>query len=134
MILLLFRIFIPAKELAAYAKFLWDWKDCHPDSTVYYVYKEPQKDYPFQMPFYDHPNRRQRFWYTDPIYKNDTTALQAGDLMFFTTYSFSVPAAPPGFKFKCAYEYYPSWLLVNNTNNWQSRSRIWVIYELQQKD
>jgi len=91
----------------------------------------PQKNYPLQMSFYEHPAQKQLCWYTHPAYKNDTTALRTGDLMFFTETLSSETKAPPGFSLKREYDYYPPWILSNNTNNWQSRSRVWTVYSLQ---
>ena len=129
-IVLIFRVLIPAKEMAAYHKFLWDWYAKDPNATVYFVKPEPRKYYPLNMPFYDRPNQKQLSWYTNPTYSNDTTALKAGDLMLFTELFAPAPAAPPGFKLERRYAYYPDWLLLNNTNDWQSRTRIWAVYEL----
>jgi len=128
--IMIIRILTPAKEMAAYEKFLWDWHGRNPESTVYFVKKAPQKYFPLNMPFYEHPNQRQLPWYTNTMYKNDTTTLQFGDLMFFAELT-PPPVAPPGFHFRMAYEYYPSWILLNNFNNWQGRTRIWAIYELE---
>ncbi len=130
-IVLIFRILIPAKEMAAYSKFLWDWQLKHPTSTVYFVKDEPQKHYPLNMPFYEHPLQHQLSWYTEPPYKNDTSALKVGDLMFFTEIYSPLPSAPPGFKLNQEYAYYPDWLLINNSNDWQGRTRIWTIYSIQ---
>ena len=132
-IVLIFRILIPAKEMASYSKFLWDWGDSHPGTAVYFVKKEPRYNFPLNMPFYENPKQRQMSWYTDPPYKNDTTALRPGDLMFFTEIFFPEPTAPPGFQLHRAYVYYPSWVLLNNTNDWQSRTRIWAIYRLEKE-
>lgn len=129
-IVLIFRILIPAKEMAAYNKFLWDWYTEHPNSKVYFVKKEPKKYYPLNMPFYDHPGQQQLDWYTDQRYQNDTTALKPGDLMFFMEVVSPPPQAPPGFQLTRMFAYYPDWLLLNNTNDWQGRTRIWAIYRL----
>jgi hypothetical protein len=40
------------------------------------------------------------------------------------------PKAPPGFQLTRMFAYYPDWLLLNNTNDWQGRTRIWAIYRL----
>lgn len=130
-IILIIRILVPAKEMAAYNKFLYDWHKSHPNATVYFVKKEPRKYFPLNMPFYDHPDQRQISWYTDPNYQNDTTALKAGDLMFFMEIYAPEPVAPPGFQLFREFTYYPEWLLLNNTNNWQSRTRIWGIFRLE---
>ncbi len=130
-IVLIFRILIPAKEIAAYSKFLWEWQLEHPSASVYFVKNMPQKNYPLQMSFYEHPAQKQLCWYTHPAYKNDTTALRTGDLMFFTETLSSETKAPPGFSLKREYDYYSAWILSNNTNNWQSRSRVWTVYSLQ---
>ncbi len=129
-IMLLFWIFVPAKEMAAYSKFLWDWHEKHPESRVFFVKKEPRKSYPLNMPFYEIPAQDQVSWYTEPMYKNDTTALRSGDLMFFTEVLNPPPTAPAGFELKRVYAYYPDWLLRFNINDWQSRTRIWAIYEV----
>ncbi|MDO8367522.1 MAG: hypothetical protein Q7T20_12035 [Saprospiraceae bacterium] len=129
-IVLIFRILIPAKEMAAYARFLWNWGEQHPDSTVHFVKKEPRKYFPMNMPFYEHPGQGQRSWYTDPNFKNDTSSLRSGDLMFFTEIISPQPSPPPGFSFTLVYAYYPNWVLLNNVNDWQSRTRIWAVYRL----
>jgi hypothetical protein len=133
-IVLIFRILIPAKELAAYSKFIWDWNQKKPNAIVHIVKKEPENHVAFNMPFYINPDQRLMIWYTDPLYRNDTTTLHAGDLMFFTESHAQTPAAPPGFRLKREYEYYPSWILRNNTNDWQSRTRIWSLYQLESCD
>lgn len=133
MLVMLFRIVIPAKEMAAYNKFLWDWQEQHPNDKVFFVKKEPKKYFPLNMPFYDHPAQKQLPWYTDPAYPNDTTALSAGDLMFFTEILSPAPAPPPGFRLNRVFAYYPDWLLLNNTNDWQSRTRIWAVYQLEKE-
>ena len=132
-IVLIFRIFIPAKEMAAYARFLWHWNLKHPDSTVHFVKKKPIKSFPLNMPFYEHPNQRQRDWYADPNLKNDTSSLRSGDLMFYTEIQNPKPTPPPGFSFERVYVYYPNWVLLNNVNDWQSRTRIWAIYRLEKE-
>lgn len=129
-LLLLFRIFIPAKEMTAYAGFLWHWGEKHPESAVYFVKQMPRNNFPLNMPFYENPKQKQLSWYTDPLYKNDTTALKPGDLFFFTEVLNPKPQAPPGYQLKKVYNYYPELLLLNNSNNWQSRTRIWEVYEI----
>lgn len=131
LVLLSFRIIIPAKEMVAYSRFLWNWEDAHPGSSVYFVKKAPQKSYPLNMPFYEHPGQEQYSWYTNPLYRNDTTALKPGDLFFFTEILNPTPTAPPGFKLRKLYNYYPDLILLNNSNNWQSRTRVWEIYALE---
>jgi hypothetical protein len=42
--------------------------------------------------------------------------------------------APKGFKLQSIYAYYPEWLLANNFNNWQERTRISVIYQLKKTE
>jgi phosphatidylinositol glycan class B len=130
LILLVFRILVPAKEMVAYSRFIWCWGQAHPNSCVYFVKEMPRKNFPLNMPFYLNPRQNQLSWYTDPLYRNDTTALKQGDLFFFTEIYHPKPQAPPGFQFKKRYNYYPEWLLMNNTNNWQSRTRIWEVYEI----
>jgi hypothetical protein len=83
------------------------------------------------MPFYSNLKQRQLDWYTDPRYQNDTSALRSGDLMFFSESFTAEPVPPPGFQLKRVYCYYPEWLLSNNTNHWQERSRIWTIYQME---
>ena len=129
-ILLVTRIFTPAEDRVYYSKFLWDWHQVHPESTVYFVKKEPRKRFPLNTPFYENPQQRQLSWYTDPAYKNDTTALRPGDLMLFTEILSPVPEAPPGFRLKREFAKYPDWILRNNTNGWQGRTRIWGVYQL----
>lgn len=130
-IALVARILIPAKEMAAYSKFLWDWETAHPNSTIHFVKKEPRKSYPLNMPFYEHPRQKQRSWYTDTRFPNDTSALKTGDLMLFTEVLAPAPASPPGFRMTRVFAYYPDWILFFNINNWQSRTRIWSIYRLE---
>jgi phosphatidylinositol glycan class B len=125
------RILIPAKEMAAYSKFLWDWEAAHPNSTIHFVKKEPRKSYPLNMPFYEHPKQKQRDWYTDTRYQNDTTVLKSGDLMLFTEVLEPQPVPPPGFQMVRVFAYYPDWILFFNINNWQSRTRIWSIYRIE---
>jgi len=126
-IVMLFRIFIPAKEITAYNKFLWEWNNQHPESTLYIVTSKPEAPLPLTMSFYNTPKQHRLGWHTDPQYKNDTTALKSGDLMLFTT-SYSPP--PSGFQLERVYAYYPEFILSNNTNDWQGRSRVWSIYQL----
>lgn len=127
---LVLRIIIPAKEMAAYAKFLYDWEVKHPDSVLYSVKERPRKYYPMNMPFYEHPEQKHLPWYTGPGYFNDTTALKTGDIMLFTEILHPPPTPPPGFQMHRVYAYYPDWILFNNTNKWQERTRIWAVYEL----
>jgi phosphatidylinositol glycan class B len=131
---MVFRIFIPAKEMVAYYKFLWGWANQHPESTIYFIKKEPKKNYPLNMPFYNHPNQNQADWFTDPALKNDTSALKPGDLMLITDATSPATIAPSGFQLKHAYAYYPDWILANNTNNWQDRTRIWTVYSLEKAE
>lgn len=133
-IVLIFRVLTPAKETTAYYKFLSNWSFQHPASSIYFVKKEPSKDATQFMPFYNNRNQDQKMWYTDPGYPNDTAGLKANDLMLFTTYLSPPPKAPEKFIFKREFAYYPDWLLANNTNNWQSRTRIWTIYRLVKTD
>jgi phosphatidylinositol glycan class B len=132
-LLLVSRIFIPAKELAAYAKFLWYWAEKHPESTVYFVKPAPVRNYPLNMPFYIHPNQIQQSWYTDDRYHNDTSTLNTGDVFFFTNVMDPKPQAPPGFELNRVYHYYPDWVRQNNANDWQSRTRIYEAYTLTRK-
>lgn len=129
-IMLIYKVMAPAKDMAAFSRFLWDWETAHPGSTVHFVKDVPRKHFPLNMPFYEHPNQRQMAWYTDPAYPNDTSALKAGDLMFFIE-SVPPPTPPPGFQLKTVFDLYPSWVLKNNFNNWQSRTRIWSISQLE---
>ncbi len=133
-IVLIFRILIPAKELAAYSKFICDWHEKEPNATVHIVKRAPENQVAFSIPFYKHPGQRFIIWHTDSTYRDDTTTLHAGDLMFFTEVHAQAPAPPSGFRLKREYDYYPSWILSNNTNNWQSRTCIWSIYQLETSD
>ena len=119
--------------MAGYSKFLWDWGERHPETAVYFVKSAPRKNFPLNMPFYENPTLKQYSWYTDTAYKNDTTALRPGDLMFFTEIYAPEPTAPPGFRLEREYAYYPKWVLFNNTNDWQSRTRIWAIFRLEKE-
>ncbi|MFN0176625.1 MAG: hypothetical protein ACKVU0_18435 [Saprospiraceae bacterium] len=134
LVMMVFRIFIPAKDVVTYAQFLWYWHGKHPNSTVYFVKEEPKKHYPLPISFYENPAQTQRSWYTLPKYKNDTTALRPGDLMVFTEAAKSPPAPPPGFRMEREFSYYPEWILKVNINNWQSRTLIWEIYRLEYAD
>ena len=134
LVVMVFWILTPAKEMAAYNKFVWNWTKQHPESTLYYVKKEPLKKYPLDMPFYLYPQQKQAAWYTDPTLKNDTSALKHGDLMLITDTISPAAVAPPGFRLKKAYAYYPDWILDNNTNDWQERTRIWTIYKLEKAE
>lgn len=129
LLLLAPRQLIPAKEMAAYDRFLWKWEEAHPNSSVYFVKKEPKEGCPLNMPFYHNPDQECLSWYTDPVYKNDTASLKEGDLMLFTELS-QKPHAPPGYDLERVYAYYPDWLLLFDVNGWQSRTRIWAIYRL----
>lgn len=131
--LLLLRILVPAKEMASYARFLWEWEEEHPKSKVFFVKEHPVKNYPLNMPFYEHPEQQNVSWYTDPAYRNDTTALRTGDLMFFTEILAPTPTAPPGFSLKREFAYYPNWVLLYDLNDWQTRTRIWAVYSLEKR-
>jgi len=131
--LVIFWTFTPAKGLVAYPYFLWDWFKKNPTSTVYFVKSEPRKHYPLNMPFYENPAQKQVSWYTDSRYQNDTSALRAGDLMFFSDYLSPAPVPLPGFRFDRIYAYYPNWALAYDINGWQSRTRMWVVYELKKE-
>lgn len=130
-LVLLIRIFLPAKEMASYARFLYKWEESHPDTKVFFVKKKPIPNYPLNMPFYKHPSQKQIDWYTEPPYQNDTSALNSGDLMFFTDACLSGLIPLKGFHLIREFTYYPDWILINNTNNWQDRTRIWSIYRLE---
>jgi phosphatidylinositol glycan class B len=130
LLLLLPRQLVPAKEMAAYNRFLWQWEESHPNSSVYFVKKEPDEDDPLNMPFYKNPDQEQLSWYTDPVYRNDTTSLKEGDLMLFTEVRSPLPATPPGYDLERVFAYYPDWVLHFDFNEWQSRTRIWAIYRL----
>lgn len=134
MVLMVFRILIPAKDVVTYAEFLWNWYNKHPNSTVYFVKEEPKKHYALKLSFYENPAQIQKPWYTLPLYKNDTTALRPGDLMVFTEVIKSPPAAPPGYRIVREFAYYPDWILKIKINNWQSRTLIWEIYRLEYAD
>ncbi len=125
------KVFLPAKEMVAFSKFLWEWEEKHPRAAVYFVKDVPHKNFPLNTPFYENQEQQHLSWYTDPLYKNDTSALHVGDLMFFTEILSPAPTPPPGFVLKRAYFYYPDWILRNNTNDWQSRTRIWGGYRLE---
>jgi len=127
---LTFTVLAPACKMAAYSKFLWDWELAHPNSTIYFVKKAPRKHYPLDMPFYENPKQHQLDWYTDSLYKNDTTALKSGDLMLFTEVLNPQPTVPPGYNLKRVFAMYPNWALRFNINDWQSRTRIWAVYEV----
>jgi len=130
-ILLTVRVFSPAEGRVAYSKFLWDWYQTHPESTIYFVKKEPKKRFPLNTPFYENPHQRQMPWYTNSAYTNDTTALRPGDLMLFTEIFSPLPEAPPGFTLKREFTNYPEWVLRFNVNDWQSRTLIWGVYRLE---
>ena len=131
LVLLIFRSFIPAKEIAASYKYLWNWHQKHPEATVYFVKSEPKKHFPLVISFYENPAQRQLSWYTLPAYKNDTTSLRPQDLMVFTEYQPKAPVAPPGYRLEHKFSYYPQWLLQFDFNQWQSRTLIWEIYALE---
>ena len=126
--MMVFRIFIPAKDVVTYAQFLWNWHIKHPNSIVYFVKEEPKNHYPLPITFYENPAQIKRSWFTLPKYKNDTTALRPGDLMVFTEVGKSPSVPPPGFRIEREFSYYPEWILKVNINNWQSRTLIWEIY------
>lgn len=132
-IAMVIRLFIPAETRVAYAQFLYQWGNKHPESTVHFVKQAPQKGFPLNLPFYNHPAQRQLSWYTDSKYSNDTTALRSGDLMFFTEVIDPKPIAPPGFQLTEEYNYFPDWIVKIKLNNWQSRTRIWGVYRLEKQ-
>ena len=131
--LLFFWIFLPAKGMVAYSKFLWDWHGKHPESSVFFVKNEPKNHSPLNTPFYENPGQTQFSWYTNPLHKNDTTALQTGDLMFFTDVLNPPPKAPPGFRLERLFTLYPNWVLRVNINNWQNRTHVWAVYRLEER-
>jgi phosphatidylinositol glycan class B len=131
MLVLLFRICTPAQFRVSFARFFWEWYDEHPESTIYFVQNAPQKTLPICLPFYKKTAQKHLPWYTDPAYTNDTTLLQEDDLMLFMETLTPKPTAPPGFSLERAYTYYPDWVLLNNTNQWQNRTQIWAVYRLE---
>ena len=52
----------------------------------------------------------------------------AGDLLL--SRSLTIDDLPPGVLAERVYTYFPDWMLYFNPNNWQSRARIWSIYEV----
>jgi len=133
-VIMVFRILLPAKDMAIYYKFIWDWHHEKPETTVYFVKKAPQKHFPLVISFYEIPAQNRRDWYIDPSHSNDTTALRPGDLMVLTDASRMSATAPPGYELELEFTYYPEWLLHFNPNDWQSRTLIWKIYSLRRAE
>lgn len=42
-VIMVFRILLPAKDMAIYYKFIWDWHHKRPETTVCFVKKGPSK-------------------------------------------------------------------------------------------
>lgn len=131
MISLLFRCFYPANDLLPYLRFLRQYNVAHPQAVIFTEKTGPKKKETLTPHFYQTP------WINIEVLDsleqlNDRTLYQpkAWDAIYFR--SENVGFCPAGFQTTRIYRWYPEWILWCNVNNWQARTRIWSVYELQQ--
>lgn len=123
-LLLFFRCLTPAQEAVPYLHFMYDYAQKQP--TTIFSEKTPA----FQLVglnlnFYTPKN-------TDlvvipncsPLADYAAMRARSGDLLLFRRPALPAMAPEP----ERIYSIFPDWILQNNTNGWQDRSRIWSIY------
>lgn len=123
---LIYRSVYPANDTFAYTRFIRNYTADHPGVMVYQEKKGKLKKEILTPHFYQTP------WiqsYTlDSLAELNKLPVKAGDLIFYNT--IEAPGTPEGLQIERVYRWYPDWLLYWNVNNWQDRTRIWSVYQI----
>ncbi len=127
--MLLFKMLTPAEEAVNYYKFLYGYNAGHPTNIVYNK-KSPYNIAELELNYYK-PNNVQL-----------TKVADSSDVAKLLTGSNSVICLSPNLKpdslfqqfgYERIYCAFPEFLLANNFNGWQERSRIWAIFRIYKK-
>jgi GPI mannosyltransferase 3 len=128
-IALLYRSLYPANDLVVFLRFMRQYAENHPGTTIYWEKKGPTKKEKLTPHFYQSP--WMNIAITDTLTEMNNPTLyhpKSGDLIYFRTEN---PVfVPSGFQTERVYRWYPDWLLQFNPNNWQDRTRIWSVYQI----
>lgn len=126
LILLLIRSIIPSREIVNYYQFVHRWKEATPLMITF------EEDFYYQSGLTVHFYQRQNFervMLPDESHLADYLTLhQPGKIWVLERKPGTILSAD--YEIKTLYCALPEWILANNTNEWQSRSKLWKILEL----
>lgn len=118
------RCLLPAQEAVPYFRFLYEYAEIRP-RTVFTTEKSLYHLVGLEAGFYRSARIQsvvaERFEDIQPA---------PGDLLLSRKTVLMNP--PPGVPLQRVYTFFPDWFLRFNPNNWQERSRIWSVYEVQE--
>ncbi|MBL7826165.1 MAG: hypothetical protein JNJ57_06000 [Saprospiraceae bacterium] len=130
MLALTFRCLYPANDIFTYTRFLRRYASANPETVVYQEPAKNGKKDRLVPHFYQSP------WVQiiipDSLKQLNNKLLyhpEKGDLLLIKDPNTSITFE--SFRLEKVYQWYPDWLLGNNLNGWQDRTRIWNVYRIQ---
>ncbi len=120
------RNLTPANEALPYFRYLYDYAQRTP-TTLFAIEKNPYDLVGLQAHFYQSKNLQVQVLPT--VVQLDSLPISTTGLLIYP--KLSLPKPLPRRQVERCYTYFPDWILAFNVNDWQSRSRIWSIYQLQ---
>jgi hypothetical protein len=128
-ICLVLRSIYPANDIMVFTRYMRSYSVEHPGTRVYWERKgDPMKE-GLVLNFYQRP-------WMEVVLKDSLVGIndsgpsgpRAGDLVLFKTRQSEI--ALGGQRMEEAFRLYPDWLLRNDWNGWQGRTRIWSVYRV----
>ena len=120
------RCLTPANEALPYFRYVYDRARQGP-VTLLAVEKDPYNLVGLTAHFYQPDNLTVQVLPT--LEQLDSLDVPTGSLFLYS--KLNLPATTTQPRMQRCYTYFPDWILAFNINDWQSRSRIWSIYQVQ---
>jgi phosphatidylinositol glycan class B len=129
--LLVFKLLTPAEEAVKYYKFMYDYAAAN-KTTIIYFQKSPYNIAELEVNFY----KNQQAAVVQAKNSEEVAALinsHPDNSFIYLSQSLQPDTVLNGFKTERIYSAFPDFLLANNFNHWQERSRIWAVYRVFKK-
>lgn len=129
--LLLYKMFSVAETRLSYYKFIYKYAKQHEHVVLVSWHESPYKVVNLQTNFYKPKN------FTGYTIKNTLELIHINSYtrmdkkLLFLSPNLLPPPELAGYKMKRVYTPFPSWVLKNNVNNWQDRTSILTVYEME---
>ena len=128
-ILLIFRCLMPAHESVAYLRYLYRRAEASAEGsiTVFAEKSAPHKAVGLPMNFYRHP--KVEFRVVQRFVRLRRKSDELPPKFLYVSQKLVLQDSLPGYGQRRAYTFFPDWVLYLNVNDWQSRSRVYSVYE-----
>lgn len=130
-ILLIFRCLMPAHESVAYLRYLYRRAEASAENSIL-VYAEksaPHKAVGLPMNFYRHP--KLEFRVAQRFVRLRRKADELPPKFLYISQKLVLRDSLPGYGHRRVYTFFPDWILGLNVNDWQSRSRVYSVHEIE---